>query len=225
MNNISQNITELLESLPEGVMLVAVSKTKAPEAIMEAYNAGQRVFGENRVQELAEKYPLLPGDIQWHMIGHLQRNKVKQIAGFVSLIHSVDSFRLLDTINAEAEKAGRTINCLLQFHIAEEETKYGLSMEEATALIGNVEQNGLNNVVICGVMGMATFTENGEQVRKEFSYLKKCFDNLKNMHFRENSEFKHISMGMSGDFKIAIEEGSTMVRIGSSIFGEREKNE
>ena len=223
MNQIAENIIRLKSILGEEVALVAVSKTKPVDTIMQAYECGQRIFGENRVQELADKQPQLPPDIEWHMIGHLQRNKVKSIAGFVSLIHSVDSLRLLETINGEALKAGRVIRCLLQFHIASEETKFGLDMDEAEEIIRSVNTNGLDNVDIAGVMGMATYTDDHEQVRKEFRYLKHCFDQLKVTFFNDKTGFSIVSMGMSGDYMIAVEEGSNMVRIGSHIFGERIK--
>lgn len=221
MGEIADNISRLKAELPADVTLVAVSKTKPPQAIMEAYNAGQRIFGENRVQEMIEKQPVLPPDIEWHMIGHLQRNKVKFIAPFVSMIHSADSKRLIETINAEAIKAGRIIKCLLQFHIALEETKFGLDMEEASGIVTDSVEGKLANIEICGVMGMATYTEDMERVRGEFQYLKKCFDNLKDLFFKGDDRFKIVSMGMSGDYRVAIEEGSNVIRIGSSIFGER----
>ena len=204
---------------PPGVTLVAVSKTKPNEDILEAYEAGHRDFGENKVQELTAKAEELPGDIKWHMIGHLQRNKVKYIAPFVHLIHSVDSLRLLKQIDKDAEKAGRVLDCLLQIHIAEEETKYGLDeneLREALTVLANLE-----NVRVRGLMGMATFTDDTEQVRKEFRGLKKIFNNLAATPLPANAKMDILSMGMSGDYEIAIEEGSNMVRIGSSIFGER----
>lgn len=218
---IKDNLIETLNTIPENVQLVAVSKTKPNEDLMEAYHAGQRVFGENKVQELTTKYEQLPKDIQWHMIGHLQRNKVKYIAPFVSMIHAVDSVRLLKEINKQAKKNNRIIDCLLQFHIAEESTKFGLDLAEAKELLSSDEFNEMENISICGVMGMATFTDNEEQVQREFSALKKIFNELKETFFEANDSFKEISMGMSGDYKIAIEEGSTMVRIGSTIFGDR----
>lgn len=221
MNQIAENIIRLKSILGEDVTLVAVSKTRPVEIILEAYDCGQRIFGENRVQELVEKQPSLPSDIEWHMIGHLQRNKVKSIAGFISLIHSVDSLRLLETINREAGNTGRVIRCLLQFHIATEETKYGLNMDEAGDIIKSSIDNGLHNVEIAGVMGMATYTNNLAQVRSEFRYLRHCFVDLKRTFFSEKESFSIVSMGMSGDHMIAIEEGSNMVRIGSQIFGER----
>lgn len=221
MSEIAENINLLKKELPVNVKLVAVSKNKDVDDIMEAYNAGQRVYGENRVQELMSKYEHLPADIQWHMIGHLQRNKVKYIAGFIHMIESVDSEKLLGTINKEAAKAGRVIDCLLQFHIASEETKFGFSREEAMEMINSGVLGELDNVNIRGVMGMATFTDDMEKVRSEFIYLRSVFDELKERFFSDKNNFCEISMGMSGDYKIALEEGSTMVRIGTSIFGER----
>lgn len=187
----------------------------------EAYRQGQCAFGENKVQEMVAKYEMLPKDIEWHFIGHLQTNKVKYIAPFVYLIHGVDSFKLLKSIDKEAGKINRIIPCLLQFHIAEEETKFGFSMEEATEMLSSEEFKLIENVRISGVMGMATYTENENQIRKEFSHLKTIFNQLKMAYFSDFPAFKEISMGMSGDYQIAVEEGSTMVRIGSTIFGER----
>ena len=221
MTEIAKNLNRVQSQIPEGVELVAVSKTKPIEMLQEAYDAGQRVFGENRVPELVEKSRLLPKDIEWHMIGHLQRNKVKMITPFVSLIHAVDSLRLLAEIDKEAKKDNRVIRVLLQFHIAQEQTKYGLDLDEARDLLDSESYNSMQNVEIAGVMGMATFTENEDQVQSEFKTLKSIFDSLQSDFFSEQESFKEISMGMSGDYKIAIEEGSTMVRIGSSIFGSR----
>lgn len=218
---ITERLNEIRSKLSDNVTLVAVSKTKPKEAIKEAYLAGQRVFGENKVQELVEKAETLPNDIEWHLIGHLQRNKVKYIAPFVSLIHAVDSLRLLQEINKQGAKNNRTIDCLLQFHIADEDTKFGLDENEAIELLNSETYQGMNNIKLCGVMGMATFTDNLEQVRDEFQKLHKLFDKLKTSHFSLNEDFKTISMGMSGDWEIAIEEGSNMIRVGSSIFGSR----
>lgn len=218
---ITEKLNEIRSQLSDNVTLVAVSKTKPNEAIIEAYNAGQRVFGENKVQELVEKADALPKDIEWHLIGHLQRNKVKYIAPFVSLIHAVDSLRLLQEINKQAAKNNRTINCLLQFHIADEETKFGLDESEAIELLNSEVYKNMNNIKICGVMGMATFTDNQEQVRAEFKKLYGLFEKLKSSYFSSVDDFNTISMGMSGDWKIAVEEGSTMIRVGSSIFGSR----
>lgn len=221
MSSIVENLKRIAESLPERVKLVAVSKTKPVEAIEEAYEGGQRVFGENRAQELAEKYEVLPKDIEWHMIGHLQTNKVKYISAFVSLIHGVESLRLLETIDKEGKKHNRIIPCLLQFYVASEETKFGLNMEEAKALLDSEEYKNMKNVQIVGVMGMATNTDDEEQIKREFHHLKVIFDELKESYFVGNPGFKELSMGMSGDYMIAVEEGSTMVRVGSSIFGAR----
>lgn len=218
---ITEALKTVLEGIPDHVTLVAVSKTKPVSDILEAYQAGQRVFGENKVQELTEKHPLLPNDIEWHMIGHLQTNKVKYIAPFVSLIHSVDRFKLLVEINKQAAKHNRVIDCLLQFHIAEEDSKFGLSLDEAQDLLESDEFIQLQNISIVGVMGMATFTDDKNQIRDEFRTLENYFHVLKSHFFKYNDAFRHISMGMSGDYELAIEEGSTMVRIGSSIFGKR----
>ncbi|MDL2331272.1 YggS family pyridoxal phosphate-dependent enzyme [Odoribacter sp. OttesenSCG-928-A06] len=219
--NIKANIERIRESVPASVKLIAVSKTKPVEYIESAYAANQRVFGESKAQELAEKYEVLPKDIEWHFIGHLQTNKVKYIAPFVSLIHSVDSLKLLEAINKEALKNDRIIDCLLQFHIAEEETKFGLNEEEGLELLTSSTFKTLKNIRIVGVMGIATFTDSEDEVRKEFRTLKSIFEKLKQNSFKEVQYFKEISMGMSDDYQWAIEEGSTMVRIGSSIFGVR----
>ena len=221
MLTVSQNLTELKKQLPANVTFVAVSKTKPAEQIMEAYQSGHRIFGENKVQEMTKKYEQLPKDIQWHMIGHLQRNKVKYIAPYVSLIHSVDSLRLLQTINKEGAKNNRVIPCLLQIHIAKEETKFGLNETELFEILDGDEIKNLNNITINGLMGMASFTDDKEKVRSEFQTLKNLFDTVKNRYFSDNSTFSILSMGMSGDYQIAIEEGSNMIRVGSAIFGER----
>lgn len=221
MKSIAENLNKVKSAIPEQVTLVAVSKTKPNELILEAYDTGQRVFGENRVQELTAKYESLPKDIEWHMIGHLQSNKVKYIAPFVSLIHAIDKPKLLFEVNKEAKKNDRVISVLLQFHIAEESSKFGLDLEEAKELLSSSRFLELENVQIAGVMGMATFTDDENQVRNEFKTLKSIFDELKQEFFANSSAFKEISMGMSGDYRIAIEEGSTMVRVGSSIFGKR----
>ncbi len=216
-------LTQILSELqPYGARLVAVSKTHPEEAILKLYAKGQRIFGENRVQELVPKYEALPKDIEWHLVGHLQTNKVRQIAPFVTCIHSVDSFRLLREIDRQAKRYARTIDCLLQFYIAGEETKFGLNLEEAVDILQSPEFQGLKNTRITGVMGMATFTEDMEQVRGEFRRLKGIFDQLKNRFFAGKDYFREISMGMSGDYKTALEEGSTLVRIGTLLFGERE---
>jgi hypothetical protein len=201
--------------------LIAVSKTKPVSDLEEAYKAGQRHFGENKVQEMFEKHELLPKDIQWHLIGHLQTNKVKYIAPFVHLVHSVDSLKLLKEIDKQAKKNNRIIDCLLQFHIAQEETKFGLSLLEAEALISSEEFKELKNINIVGVMGMASFSDNESLIKKEFQALHAIFKSLQDKCFSKNQNFKEISMGMSGDYALAIEEGSTMVRVGSSIFGGR----
>ena len=219
--SIAENIDLIKANLPAHVQLIAVSKTKPANLLMEAYVHGQRAFGENKVQELAWKFEELPKDIEWHFIGHMQTNKVKYIAPFVHLIHGVDSFKLLKTIDNEAKKANRVIPCLLQFHIAEEETKFGFSIDEVTEMLQSDEFHQLKNILISGVMGMATYTDDETQIHKEFACLKSYFDGLKSGYFANQPEFKEISMGMSGDYLIAIEEGSTMVRIGSTIFGER----
>ena len=221
MVDIALNISMLRQQIPPSVTIVAVSKTSPVGDIMIAYNAGQRYFGENRVQELLAKKDNLPAEIEWHLIGHLQSNKVKQVVPFITMIQSVDSFKLLSIINNESAKVNRTVNCLLQFHIAEEETKFGFNMEEVVQMFGSEEYKSLFNVRICGVMGMATFTEDMDVVRKEFIYLRNCFNKLKEKYFSGNAHFTEISMGMSGDFRAAVEVGSTMVRIGSLIFGER----
>jgi PLP dependent protein len=221
MSDISDNINHLKSQLPSTVKLVAVSKTKPVTDILEAYNSGQRLFGENRVQELLNKKDLLPADIEWHLIGHLQSNKVKYIVPFISVIQSVDSIKLLVSINSEAKKNNRVIDCLLQIHIASEQTKFGFSMCDLAEIMRSEDVSMLRNIKLCGVMGMATFTSDSAKIKKEFAYLRNCFNSLKNNYFSSIPEFTEISMGMSGDYKIAIEEGSTMIRIGSLIFGER----
>ncbi|MDX6189607.1 YggS family pyridoxal phosphate-dependent enzyme [Flavobacterium sp. Fl-318] len=234
--SIASNLNSIKATLPENVTLVAVSKTKPVSDLMEAYEAGQRIFGENKIQEMADKWKQMPKDIQWHMIGHVQTNKVKFMAPFVSLIHGVDSLKLLQEINKQAAKNNRVIDCLLQMHIAEEETKFGLDENELNALLSSTEFKEMQHIRILGLMGMATFTENQNQIRKEFIYLKYIFDSLRNRdaqqhggrdtHSRDaqqciSTSISTISMGMSGDYQLAIECGSTMVRIGSSIFGGR----
>ncbi len=218
---IRNNLLGFLATIPKNVKLVAVSKTKPNEAVQEAYDAGQRIFGENKVQDLTAKADLLPKDIDWHFIGHMQTNKVKYIAPFVKMIHAVDSIKLLKEINKQALKNNRVIDCLLQFHIATEDSKFGMNMLEAEELLKNNELQNLNNINIVGVMGMATFTDDTQQIRTEFKHLVSCFNILKSDYFNNNANFKEISMGMSGDYKIAIEEGSTIIRIGTKIFGER----
>jgi pyridoxal phosphate enzyme (YggS family) len=215
---ITKNLLSLKNTIPDTITLVAVSKTKPLTAIREAYGAGQRIFGENKVQEMAEKWENLPRDIQWHMIGHVQTNKVKYMAPFVSLVHGVDSLKLLKEINTQAKKNMRRIDCLLQIYIAKEESKFGLDENELFALVHSDEMKTFQNINIIGLMGMATFTQNTTLIRQEFKYLKSLFDTLKGTL----PEIHVLSMGMSGDYSIAIEEGSTMVRIGSGIFGERD---
>lgn len=217
-NNIKK-IQDFLSGKP--ARLVAVSKTKPADLIQKAYDEGLRIFGENKAQELSEKHEVLPKDIEWHMIGHLQRNKVKYIAPFVALIHSVDSLRLLKEIDKQAEKNDRIIDCLLQVHIAEEDTKFGLSEEELKEMLASPEFKALKNIRVVGLMGMATFTEDQDQIRREFKSLKNIFDKLAHLETPANVSMEELSMGMSGDYEIALEEGSTLVRVGSAIFGER----
>jgi pyridoxal phosphate enzyme (YggS family) len=218
--SITNNLLNIKSQLPNHVTLVAVSKTKPVADLMEAYHAGQRIFGENYVQELVEKHEALPKDVQWHFIGHLQSRKVKLIAPFVNLIHGVDSLKLLQEINKEGKKNNRVIDCLLQIFIAEEETKFGLDENELNEILNSEEFKNLENIRIVGLMGMATFTDNKDQIKKEFQNLKTIFDKVSQLK-TENFQLKTISMGMSGDYQLAIECGSTMVRIGSSIFGNR----
>jgi len=221
MGEIAAKIKELTAEIPAHITLVAVSKTKPNSDILEAYEVGQRVFGENKVQDMAAKAEALPQDIQWHFIGHLQTNKVKYIASFVSLIHAADSLKLLKEINKQAVKYQRNISCLLQFHIASEETKFGLDIDEAEEILNSPSFAELKNITIAGVMGMASNTPDQEQVKKEFANLKAIFSVLQEKYFNTSDDFRVISMGMSGDYKLAIEQGSTMIRIGSSIFGAR----
>lgn len=221
MSDIAGNIKDLKARIPSSVKLVAVSKTYPVSNIMEAYNAGQRCFGENRVQELLNKKDHLPGDIEWHLIGHLQSNKAKYVVPFISLIQSVDSFKLLKTINSEASGINRVVDCLLQIHIANEETKFGFTMKELNEMVESPDFMNLKFIRICGVMGMATFTSDTSQVHKEFRFLSDCLNSLRIRYFSGNPHFNEISMGMSGDYEIALREGSTIVRIGSLIFGKR----
>lgn len=223
MNNgtIAERLLALRTEIPAKVQLIAVSKTKPVSAIQEAYKAGQRAFGENKVQEMSEKQEQLPKDIQWHFIGHLQTNKVKYIAEFVHLIHAVDSLKLLQEINKQAQKYNRIIPCLLQFHIAEEEAKFGFDFSEAEELLQSREFIEMQHIQLVGLMGMATFTENTEQIRDEFRNLNNYFQIIKSHYFKFNPAFTYLSMGMSGDYPIAIEEGSNMIRIGSTLFGTR----
>ncbi len=218
---VAENLEKIVSRLPMGVSLVAVSKFHSDELIMEAYNHGHRQFGENRVQELVAKYERLPKDIEWSMIGHLQRNKVKYIAPFISMIQSVDSLELLGDINRYAERSERVIDCLLQFHVAEEETKYGFLPDSADTLFDKLDLSTLKNICIRGIMGMATNTDDEGRVRSDFRHLREIFERLRERYFSDSENFNTLSMGMSGDYEIAIEEGSTMVRVGSLIFGER----
>ncbi|MDR2928198.1 MAG: YggS family pyridoxal phosphate-dependent enzyme [Cytophagaceae bacterium] len=222
--SIAFNIQKIKEQLPASVQLVAVSKTHPPEAVMEAYNTGQRIFGESKVQELVDKQSVLPKDIKWHMIGHLQSNKVKDVVPFVDLIHSVDSYKLLSIIDKEAGKIQRTVNFLLQVHIADEITKFGFTEEELIELLKSDEFKTLLHIRICGLMGMATFTNDIQKVRNEFKNLKRIFDKIKADYFIDTPDFKQLSMGMSDDYPIAIEERSTLIRVGSAIFGTRYYN-
>lgn len=218
--SIADNLKTIGKDLPENVHLVAVSKTKSIEEIQQAYDAGQRIFGENKIQEMTEKWQHLPKDIQWHMIGHVQTNKVKYMAPYVHLIHGVDSLKLLKEINKQAKKWRRTIHCLLQVYIATEDTKFGLNQQELLEIIHSEEFKSLENVKVIGLMGMASFTEDKDKIKQEFTTLKHIFDYVQSYQL-PNCHFQHLSMGMSGDYKIAIACGSTMVRIGSSIFGSR----
>lgn len=219
--SIAENIQQLQAELPQGVRLVAVSKYHPNEAILEAYNAGQRVFGESKVQEMTAKYETLPKDIEWHFIGHLQSNKIKYMAPYVTLIHGVDSYKLLTEIDKQAAKAGRVIDCLLQLHIAQEETKFGFAPDECRQMLQAGEWKKLTHIRICGLMGMATNTDNIEQIRAEFNLLGNLFNDLKATCFAGNNAFCELSMGMSDDYPEAVEAGSTLVRVGSKIFGER----
>lgn len=218
---IGDNIKSLKSQVPPGVRLIAVSKKQSVESIYEAYNNGIRDFGENKVQELLNKYLQLPEDINWHLIGHLQTNKVKQIVPFVSLIHSIDSLRLLSEVNNQARKINRTVDCLLQIYIAQEETKFGLSFDEANSILSSKQFQAMTYIRITGLMGMATFTDDLDLVTREFKSLKLIFDDIKYQYFNEKDYFKELSIGMSGDFHQAIECGSTMIRIGTAIFGDR----
>lgn len=218
---IAENIKQILSELPDGVRLVAVSKFHPKEAIEEAYRAGQRIFGESKVQEMTGKYESLPKDIEWHFIGHLQTNKIKYIVPYVALIHGIDSYKLLAEVNKQAIKANRVVNCLLQIHIAEEETKFGFSFDECREMLEGEDWKTLKNIQLCGLMGMATNTADNEQIKKEFCLLNKFFKEVKNKWFDNTVAFKELSAGMSHDYHLAIESGSTLVRIGSKIFGDR----
>lgn len=219
--NIQTNLKEVLNSLPDSVRLVAVSKFHPKEAIESAYAIGQRIFGESKVQELQEKQEALPKDIEWHFIGHLQTNKVKYIVPYIALIHAVDSYKLLAEINKQAAKVGRVIPCLLEIHIAQEESKYGFTMDSCRGMLNEGDWKSLDHVSIAGVMGMATYTDNTEEISREFNSLKMFFNELKENYFSNDSRFKEISMGMSNDYLLAVAAGSTLVRVGSHIFGER----
>lgn len=219
--NIAENIKQVQNELPEGVRLVAVSKFHPNEAIEEAYRAGQRIFGESKVQEMTAKYESLPKDIEWHFIGHLQTNKIKYIVPYVALIHGIDSYKLLAEVNKQAVKANRIVDCLLQLHIAREETKFGFSFDECREMLASGEWKALHNIRICGLMGMATNTKNAEQIKAEFCSLSGFFQEVKSNWFADSESFKELSMGMSHDYREAIAAGSTLIRVGSKIFGER----
>ena len=219
--NIADNLQQVLNELPEGVRLVAVSKFHPNEAIEEAYRSGQRVFGESKVQEMTAKYESLPKDIEWHFIGHLQTNKIKYIVPYVALIHGIDSYKLLVEVNKQAEKAGKVVNCLLQLHIAEEETKFGFSFDECRDMLAEGEWKTLSNIQLCGLMGMATNTDDNEQIKKEFCSLSSFFKEVKDSWFADTEVFRELSMGMSHDYHQAIAAGSTLIRVGSKIFGDR----
>lgn len=222
MSSIRENIERITMELPDTVRLIAVSKFHPVDALMQAYDAGQRLFGENRAQEVAQKHPLMPPDVQWHFIGHLQTNKVKMIVPFVSMIHSIDSLKLLKAVDAEAERAHRVVDVLLQLHVAQEETKFGFTIDECRALIDSGDAAAMLHVRFCGVMGMASNTPDAARVRSDFRAIRATFDALRASHFADHPEFCEVSMGMSHDYRIAVDEGSTMVRIGTSIFGERQ---
>ena len=221
MNNIAENLQQVLGELPAGVRLVAVSKFHPNEAIEEAYRAGQRVFGESKVQEMTAKYESLPKDIEWHFIGHLQTNKIKFILPYVALIHGIDSYKLLVEVNKQAAKIGKVVNCLLQLHIAEEESKFGFSFDECREMLASGEWRELNNIQLCGLMGMATNTDDREQIEKEFRSLSSFFKEVKDTWFAETESFRELSMGMSHDYHQAITAGSNLIRVGSKIFGDR----
>lgn len=222
--NISENLKEIKCTLPSDVTLIAVSKTKPVDDIMEAYHAGHRDFGENKIQEMESKWQTLPKDIKWHMIGHVQRNKVKYMAPFVSLIHGVDSFKLLKEINKQAIKNNRVIECLLQIKIADEDSKFGMNLADASSLLDSEEYKNLRAIKVVGLMGMATFTDDTNQISNEFKSLKSTFNLFKTQFNNNNTDLRILSMGMSGDYKIALENGSNMIRVGSAIFGERNYN-
>ena len=222
--SIADNLKQVLAELPQGVRLVAVSKFHPNEAIEEAYQAGQRIFGESKVQEMTAKYESLPKDIEWHFIGHLQSNKIKYMIPYVAMIHGIDTYKLLAEVNKQAGKAGRTVNCLLQIHVAQEETKFGFSPEECREMLDAGEWKALAHVRSCGLMGMASNTDNIEQINREFRLLSSLFKEIKENWFADSDVFRELSMGMSHDYHEAIASGSTLVRVGSKIFGEREYN-
>jgi len=224
MNNIKSNLVSIKEQLPSNVNLVAVSKTKPVEDLQEAYDAGQRIFGENKIQEMTQKWEVLPKDIEWHMIGSVQTNKVKYMAPYVSLIHAVDSLKLLKEINKQALKNNRTIDCLLQVKIAKEDSKQGMSFSDLKDIVNSTGFSNLDHINIVGLMGMATYTQNNEQISSEFSFLKECFEEIKCYNTISNINITTLSMGMSGDFDLAIKQGSNMIRVGSAIFGKRNYN-
>ena len=221
MDNIKINLQETLKDLPRNVRLVAVSKYHPIEDIQKAYDCGQRIFGESKAQEVTQKYEVLPKDIEWHFIGHLQTNKVKYIAPYVALIHGIDSYKLLCEVNRQGARFGRVIPCLLQIHVAQEETKFGFSLEECRSMLDMGEWKQLTNICICGIMGMASNTDDNVQIKKEFYILHTFFHEIKQNYFAKENTFAELSMGMSDDYKLAIEEGSTLIRVGSKIFGER----
>jgi len=219
--NVENNFKKIKENIPENIDIVAVSKTKPTSDILKLYNIGHKIFGENKVQELLAKKEILPDDIQWHMIGALQSNKVKYLVPFISMIHSIDSFKLLYEVNKRAAKIGRKIKCLLEFHIAEEDSKHGFEEKEIFEMLDNKEFWTLNNIEVAGLMGIATHTDDKDKIRNEFRYLKNLFSKIKEKYYSDNINFKELSMGMTSDYTIAIEEGATIVRIGSAIFGAR----
>lgn len=220
--SIEERLTTILKEVPPKVKLIAVSKTQPVDALLAVYRVGQRMFGENKAQELLQKAPNMPGDVEWHFIGHLQTNKVRSIIPYVHTIHSIDSFRLLKMVHDEAARANRTIHCLLQIYIATEETKFGLSEIEAIDIVKRYKQEQFQHVKVVGLMGMASFSEEEQLIRSEFRAIKKLFNQMKEVYFNDDPWFKELSIGMTSDFKIAIEEGSTMVRVGTAIFGERQ---
>lgn len=224
MNSIADNLKQVQAELPQGVRLVAVSKFHPQEAIEEAYRAGQRIFGESKVQEMTAKYESLPKDIEWHFIGHLQTNKIKYMIPYVSMIHGIDTYKLLAEVDKQAAKAGRTVRCLLQIHVAQEETKFGFTPDECRAMLAEEAWKSLAHIQICGLMGMASNTDNTEQIVQEFRLLHSLFVEIREQWFAGTDSFKELSMGMSHDYHEAIAEGSTMVRVGSKIFGERNYN-